>query len=85
MCYQGIEQTNKNIANDGLLDIRKEMHKLHKNEEIFYKDQSSSRKFWISEEIHEWLELSREIEGESFIFDNSFDEFSFSCWQNHLW
>ena len=53
MCYQGIEQTNKNIANDGLLDIGKEMHKLDKNEEIFYKDQSSSRKFWISEEIHE--------------------------------
>ena len=30
--------TNKNITNDDLLDIGKEMYKLDKNEEILYKD-----------------------------------------------
>ena len=53
----------------------------------FNKDQSSTRKFWISEKIDEKyqievckeLELRREIdekeqEEESFLFDNSFDE-----------
>ena len=79
MSYQGIESTNKNITNNDLLDIEKEMHKLEKNEEIFYTDQSSIRKFRISEEIDEELELSRETdekeqEEESFIFDNSLDE-----------
>ena len=29
---------NKNITNDDLLAIGKEMYKLDKNEEIFYKD-----------------------------------------------
>ena len=45
--------TNKNITNNDLLDTGKEMHKLDKHEEIFYKDQSSTRKFQISEEIDE--------------------------------
>ena len=70
MSYQDIESTNKNISNNYLSDIGKEMHKLNKNEEIFYKEQSSTRKFWISEEIDEEneikvckeLKLSREID-----------------------
>ena len=87
MSYQGIESTNKNITNNDLLDIGKEMHKPDKDEEIFYKDQSSTIKFRISEKIDEEhetevckeLELSRGIdekeqEEESFIFDNPFDE-----------
>ena len=43
-----LASTNKNITNNDLLDIGKDMHKLDKNEEIFYKDQSSTRKFQIS-------------------------------------
>ena len=36
---------NKNITNNDLLDIVEEVHKLDKNEETFYKDPSSTRKF----------------------------------------
>ena len=79
--------TNKNITNNDLLDIGKEMHKLDKNEEIFSKDQSSTCKFRISEEIDEEheIELCKELElcweidekeqeEDSYIFDNSSDE-----------
>ena len=45
--------TNKNITINDLVDIGKGTHKLDKNEEIFYKDQSSTHKFRISEEIDE--------------------------------
>ena len=37
--------------------LEKQMHKLHKNEEIFYKDQSSTSKFQISKEIDEEQEI----------------------------
>ena len=37
--------TIKNITNNNLLDIGKDMQKLDKNEKIFYKDQLLKRKF----------------------------------------
>ena len=47
-CYQRIEPTNKNNVNNDLSDIGKEMHKLDENEEICYKDHSSTRKTFES-------------------------------------
>ena len=41
MSYQCIKSTNKQIPNEDLLDLQKEIQKLDKNEEICYKDQPS--------------------------------------------
>jgi hypothetical protein len=45
--------SSRNMTNNELLDIGKNMDKLDKCEEVFYKDQLSTRKFRISEEIDE--------------------------------
>ena len=38
MSYQCIKSTNKQIPNEDLLDLQKEIQKLDKNEEICYKE-----------------------------------------------